>query len=406
MSDEQPQGGERASLLRNAINGISRPYLLGLLLFSLYLAFLVLRPFLHTIIFAVVLASLFRPLHNRIQERVRRPNIAAGLSVTAITFCILIPLILFASALAAQGVQVTEQIREWFAQGGLEQLRTHPYLTSVWDFVQQRLPMLDLQGIDLRGNILDITRKSSEFLLSNSASILGNVAGFIVNFGIMLFILFYVLRDGRDMLVNIKHLSPLREEQENRILNNLRDVTYSVFAGSLFTALLQGLVSGVGMAIVGIPALFWGTMLAFSSLVPVVGTALIWIPCTVYLVLMGSYNSAIFFGLWCAVLVGSIDNFVRPFLMKGRGNLSTFFIFMAILGGVNIFGVSGLLYGPLVFGFAWIMLRLYQDEYVDELSERLHAVECEVSEPAEQAAEDKARVEKVEGDPGGEKIGE
>jgi predicted PurR-regulated permease PerM len=103
--------------------------------------------------------------------------------------------------------------------------------------------------------------------------------------------------------------------------------------------------------------------------VPVVGTALVWVPATAYLVLIGSYKSAVFFALWCAIIVGSIDNFLRPFLMQGQAQMSPFYIFLAIIGGLQVFGLAGVLYGPLIIAFATVMLYIYRSEYHEVLDE-------------------------------------
>jgi predicted PurR-regulated permease PerM len=110
--------------------------------------------------------------------------------------------------------------------------------------------------------------------------------------------------------------------------------------------------------------------MAFTSFIPVVGTALVWVPAVGYLLLLGKIKSAIFLATWCAVLVGSIDNFLRPFFMRGQADMSTFYIFLAILGGVQFFGLAGIIYGPLILGFARVMLYIYQIEYRDFLEER------------------------------------
>jgi predicted PurR-regulated permease PerM len=164
-----------------------------------------------------------------------------------------------------------------------------------------------------------------------------------------------------------RYFSPLRKDQEDRILTGVRVVAKSVLLGTFLTALCQGLVGGIGLALVGIPGLFWGTVMGFSSLIPLIGTALVWVPAAVYLVLLGKMKAAAFLAVWCVVLVGSIDNFLRPFLMRGEAKMSTFYIFLAIVGGVQYFGLTGILYGPLILSFAMIMLYIYGVEYEDDL---------------------------------------
>ena len=226
--------------------------------------------------------------------------------------------------------------------------------------------LLGSPGLDpakLMADLQDVALNASRFLLSHGAGVLSNLTGLLLHFGILLFLLFFLLRDGKDMLNHLKNFSPLGNHQEDRILQRIRDVARSVLLGSFLTALCQGLAGGVGLALCGIPGLFWGTVMAFASLVPVIGTALIWLPAVGWLVLMGSWKAAIFLAAWSILVVGSIDNFLRPFLMGGKSGLSPFSVFLAVMGGVQLFGLAGILYGPLIIGFAAVMLSIYEEEY-------------------------------------------
>jgi predicted PurR-regulated permease PerM len=126
---------------------------------------------------------------------------------------------------------------------------------------------------------------------------------------------------------------------------------------------LQGIVGGIGLALAGIPGVFWGAVMGFTSLIPVVGTGLVWVPAAGYLMLAGRWKAAVFLVLWSIMLVSSIDSFLKPFLMRGPERLSPFYVFLAVMGGLQYFGLPGLLYGPLVLGFAAVILYIYQEEF-------------------------------------------
>lgn len=351
-----------------------RPFLLVLLFFSLFLAYLTLRPFLETLIFAVVFASLLHPLHVRLVRLYGgRKNLAALTVVFVLTFLIALPVFFFISALVNQGLETMSRLNAWVSEGNLNKLLEKMDVLQLEQWTKRHLSFVDLQKIDLQSGFLDFTRGFGQFALINAAGILENVAGKISHFFVMIFVVFYVVRDGGGMIEKIKYLSPLREEQEDKIFEGVRLVARSVLLGSFLTALCQGLAGGIGLAIVGIPGLFWGTVMGFSSLIPVIGTALVWGPAVIYLLLLGSWKSGIFLLLWSVVLVGSIDNFLRPFLMRGENNLSPFYIFLAIIGGVQYFGLSGILYGPLILTFAMVMLYIYSVEYQDFLNDMKHS---------------------------------
>jgi len=357
----------------NSGNTGHRPFLLVLLIFSLFLAYLTLRPFLETLIFAVVFASLLYPLQVRLVSLYRgRKNLAALTVVFVLTFLIALPIFLFISALVNQGLGTMSRLNAWISEGNLDILLQKMDVPQIEQWTRKHLSFLDLQKIDLQSSLLDFTRDFGQFALRNAATILENVASKISHFFVMIFVVFYVVRDGKGMIETIKYLSPLREEQEDRIFDGIRLVARSVLLGSFFTALCQGLAGGIGLTIVGMPGLFWGTVMGFASLIPVIGTALVWGPAVIYLLLLGSWKSGIFLLVWSIVLVGSIDNFLRPFLMRGESNLSPFYIFLAIIGGVQYFGLPGILYGPLILTFAMVMLYIYSVEYQDFLNDMKH----------------------------------
>ncbi|MFB0520096.1 MAG: AI-2E family transporter [Desulfatiglandales bacterium] len=348
-----------------------RPFLLVVLFFSLYLAFLILRPFLHTIILAIVLASLFHPLQVWLVRLYRgRRNAAALTVVVAITFLIIIPVFFFISALVNQGVESINRIDEWISAGNIQEILEHPKIMAYTAWIRKHLEISQSTEIDLQAHLLQLSKTIGQFLLSRGAGLMRDIASTVFHFFVMIFLAFYLLRDGEDMLRGIKGLSPLREDQENRILDKIRVVARSALLGNFLTAVCQGVAGGIGLAIVGIPAIFWGTLMGFSSLIPIVGTSIVWIPAVGYLLLLGRWKSAIFLALWSIFLVSTMDNFLRPFLMRGQARMSPFYIFLAIMGGISYFGVAGILYGPLILGFATVMLYIYQVEYKDLLDKK------------------------------------
>lgn len=348
----------------------TRPFLLVILFYSLYLAFSVLEPFLSTIIFAIILAALAHPVNKRLLKMLNgRKNLAALITVSLLTLLIVLPLFLVGSAMVSQGLDFVATVRKWIDAGGMDQLTDRSIIDKSLSWVDLNLPFVELRQIDFQSGLLTVTQRLSEQFLKQGYEVVGNFANIVMRFMIMIFIAFYLVRDGEGMVKAIKHLSPLRENQEDRIFGKVRAVARSVLLGSMLTAVLQGMAAAIGLAIVGVPAVFWGTMIAFSSLIPVIGTALFWVPITGYLLLIGHFKSAAFFGLWCAVVVGSIDNFARPYLMRGEGGLSPFYVFLAIIGGIQVFGLSGLLYGPLIIGFAMVMLLIYEEEFREILLE-------------------------------------
>lgn len=356
-----------------------RTFLLVILFVSFYLAYLILFPFLDTLILAIVTASIFHPLQIYLTGVLRgRMNLAAVCIVFIITFAIALPIFFFTSALVSQGLDTVNNINEWVKAGNLQKLTEDPRITQYFAWAQERFPLVELNKTDISNSLLSLSRNLGQFLLTKVASILGNVAHLVAQFFIMIFIAFYLVRDGREMVQSARYFSPLRADQEDRIIDGIRVVAKSVLLGTFLTAICQGLAAGTGFWIVGVPGLFWGTMAAMASLIPLVGTYLVWVPIALYLLLLGQLKSTIFLTVWSVILGGAIDNFLRPLLMKGKSKMSPFYIFLAILGGVQYFGLRGILYGPLILSFAMIMLYIYGVEYKDELTENKQLTAPEV----------------------------
>lgn len=354
--------------------------LLALLLFGLGMALRIFSPFVHTFILAAVLAAIFHPVHRRLVDRLGRSQTTASITVLAVVvFCLALPTAFFLGGLATQGVQSVARVNHWLSEANLSDLVHQSFLQSALDWFRERFPGMTLTEGDIQANILALSRRVGQELLSFGTRFLGNAVYILFHFLLMLFILFFLLRQGPQWLETLRRLTPLRRHQEDAIIDSLRKVSRAVLVGGLMVALLQGLVGGVGLALVGIPGLFWGTMMGFASLIPVVGTGLIWIPATVWLLVEGNWQGAVFLLLWSGLLVTSIDTFLRPYFMRGASGVSTLFIFLAVIGGLQTFGALGILYGPLILSFTMAMINIYGEEYRERLTREK---ECLPNRPA------------------------
>jgi predicted PurR-regulated permease PerM len=238
-----------------------------------------------------------------------------------------------------------------------------PLVVKAIALTDQYLPDLDVKNFKIDQSLLKLSGTISKWLLNQGGSLVGNITAIIAKFSLMIFVFFFLIRDSRELVKSVLHLSPLSASQEDQIIEKVKSVASSALLGTFVTALAQGTAGAVAFWIAGLPGLFWGIMMAFASLVPIVGTMLIWGPAAVYLLLAGKWGYALFIVLWCAIVVGTIDQVVRPLFMKGSADMSTMLIFFAILGGINYFGLLGLLYGPLIFGLTMVLLYIYQLEF-------------------------------------------
>ncbi len=339
-------------------------FLLFLLVVLLAACYQILKPYLHTIVMAAILAALFHPFFRFLESKFRgRSQLAALATCLLLTLVVLLPLFFVLIGLVQQGVGSFHAISNWLAEGGLQKVLHHPRLAAGVAFLQDKLPNFSLTPEKINEVLLGLSSGMGRNLLQHGGELAGNLTGLVGKFFLMLFVFFFLLLDGARLVATLHHLVPLSTSHEKQILDKLKTVSRSALLGTLVTGLAQGLAGGIAFLVCGFPALFWGVMMAFASLIPAVGTALIWLPAAAYLFIAGRWGHGVFLVLWSMIVVGSIDNFVRPLFMKGAAEMSTVLIFFAILGGIGYFGLIGLLYGPLLFGLTLVMLYIYRIEF-------------------------------------------
>jgi predicted PurR-regulated permease PerM len=352
-------------------NKIFSYFMLFFLVVALIWGFVLVEPFIHTIIISAALAIIFSPLYLRIWARLgERANLAAGITVAIVVFALILPTTFLAWGLVTQGLDSMHAVTRWMDQADTANLfrdhRLEPYLA----WLRERLPFLSIDEAAIQTKLIQYSRSFAQSIFDTSATLVGNMAKLLLRFFLMIFMVFYFLREGRIMVQKLKYLAPLRTHQEDIIIDSLQRVARAVLFGSLFIAVLQGLAGALGLFLVGIPPLFWGTMMGLAALIPVIGTGLVWIPVSIYLYFFVNSSSAVFFLLWNVLLVTSIDTVLRPILMRKAAQVSPFYIFFAILGGIHAFGPLGIFYGPLILSFLMVMLKIYSEEYNEVLASR------------------------------------
>lgn len=342
-------------------------FLFAMLFLALYLAYLLVLPFFHTIVLACIFAALSHPLYSRVLKRLRQPWLASGVTLLMLVVVVALPVAFFVINIIPQASRISMEFSQWLVSNNLE-VFINDQVYPILHWLQTELSWMDMDVANIREDLLTYSREIGSFLVTTGTGFVVNTFTLVANFFLMLLIMFFLLKDGEGMVNVIKHLTPLRAEQEDSIIYNLRRMAKAVLVGGFMVAALQGLVGGIGLAIVGMPAMFWGTVMAFAALVPVVGTALVWAPMCLYLFLTGQQTQALFLLVWCGVLVTSVDSFLRPILIRGNSKTSLLFLFLAVLGGIKAFGVLGIVYGPLILSFLGVMLGIYSEEYKESLS--------------------------------------
>ena len=339
--------------------------------------FSIIQPYIHSILLATILSFVVSPVHHRIENLLgNRKNISALVSCLLLTTVVVIPLMFLLLSLIQQGVSSFNAMYDWIEAEKYTIIMEHPLTIKLYAWGNNQLPDirkifpdLNLSNLKIDKLVMDTTANMGKILLNQGGHVVGNIGSFIGKFCLMIFTFFFLIRDEARILNTILHLTPLSRSQEIQIIDKIKEIAKSALLGTFATALAQGIAGGIAFYICGLPGLFWGMVMAFASLIPMVGTALIWIPAALYLVISGNPWLSLFLVLWCAIVVGGIDNFVRPLFMQNGSEMNTLLIFFSILGGIDRFGLSGLLYGPLLFGLALVLLYIYSIEFKTFLSE-------------------------------------
>lgn len=334
------------------------------LLAAAFTCYLLVKPYVNSIVMAFIISLLMFPIHEKLEAKLpSHKNLASLLSCIILTFIIVIPLLFVFGAIVQQGSKFSQNVYQWVTHGGIQTVFNHPWVVKGLSLANHYLPFDEIQPQQIAQKVGQLATSFGSNLVGISAKILGDATNFIMNFLLMLFVLFFLLRDHDKIITAIRHILPLSRSQEDKLLSEIEQVSKSAVMGSFLTAIAQGAAGGFGMWMAGFPGLFWGTMMGFASFIPLVGTALIWIPATIYLFLIGDTTWAIFLGVWSMAVVGSIDNLLRPFLMQGSAGMNTLMIFFSLLGGIQLFGLIGLIYGPLIFAITMVLFNIYEEEF-------------------------------------------
>lgn len=326
----------------------------GVLLLLIYLVFRISEPFLSALGWAAILVTFFYPMHKRLAKRFSSTR-ASVVSTLAVTVLLIVPTILLTALFVREAVSISRGVQHSIVEQHV------PLIAKGWSWLASRVP-----GMDPNANIFEALEQGIEkqagFLAERLGTILKNIASFVFDLFVMIFAMFYFFRDARKILPAVRSMMPVDAAHQEAMIVQIRDLISASVTTSLVVAAVQGALGGLGFAIVGLPAaVFWGVAMAFFSLVPVVGSGLIFVPASLWLGFTGHWGRAIVLLAICAGISTIVDNVLRPVLLGGRTELSGLVIFISILGGVNLFGMLGLVLGPILVAMAAGVLSVYQE---------------------------------------------
>lgn len=343
---------------------VNRGVLIVLLLVISVTFLALIKPFLQSIFIAALFAALFSPLYRAILNKVgERRALASALTMLIVLFFVFVPVSLLLGTVTAQAVEIAKTATPWIKQQlgspGMitETLEGLPFYSLIEPYRELALERLgDLAGL-----------MSSWAVNGLQSATLGTLNA-LLSILIVLYTMFFFLIEGDRLLYYMLYYLPLDDKDEKKLLHRFTSVTRATIKGTAVIGVLQGALAGTALYLAGIPSsLFWAMAMMLLSVVPGVGTALVWVPAVIYLFVGGQYVEAISVALFCGFVVGSIDNLLRPKLVGNDTQMHELMIFFSTLGGLVMFGFTGFIIGPIIAALFITLWELYGDEFKDWL---------------------------------------
>ncbi len=319
-----------------------------------YLCWKMLQPFIFVLIGATVLVTVFFPLHQMLLRRVKNPSLCSVLTIVLILTIVIIPISLIMLAVISE-VTVLAGNLQTFIQNAL----SHP---DPANRIQSVLLMFkkysNLDTLLASEEIKQVLKNSAQFVMKNTLNILGGAMGMVVAGFLILFTMYYLFRDHEQIVGLLPYLIPLDRSRSILLLHKTREMINASVLGVMSIAIIQGTLGGLMFWGLGIPtALVWSVVMVFMSLIPLLGASIVWLPAAIILLLTGHWIKALILIGWGTLVIGIADNILRPILIGKKTQMHELLIFFSVMGGLQVFGLLGILLGPVVLSIALALLE-------------------------------------------------
>ncbi len=322
----------------------------------------ILLPFFEPICWAIILALFFHPIYARLLRLLKGSSALAAfiMCILIITF-IIIPVFVLITSLTSEVLRVYASSISHIQSGNFTLVPDEKSYPLMHKIGVQVLKAFKLYGPDLKNTLMDLARNMGEYFLKQGTVVFKNLAAIIFKAALMVVILFYLFTDGEEMLYSFKRLLPLSKTTVDSFMKLTSDVLSATLYGNLLTGAIQ---AGLGVFIFWLldfsAPLLWGIILGLGTFIPMIGTAIVWAPASLYLFFTGEYLKGAILLAFSLMVISQIDYFLRPYLISGKTELHNLFLFLGILGGINVFGLLGLILGPMIIALCVSILELYR----------------------------------------------
>jgi predicted PurR-regulated permease PerM len=319
---------------------------------GIYFCYLLAEPFIPVFVWALALAVIFTPLHRWLVTKIKHPNLAATITVLAAALIVIVPATFVAERIVGEAARGAASLKIIVESGAWRRsIEGHPFFAPIGKWIEQQF---DLPGM------LDT---ASSWLTGTAASFVQGSVLQIIGVVLTFYIFYYFLRDRRVILASLRSMSPLSEADMSRVIDGVNDTVHATLYGTLAVAVVQGTLGGLMFWWLGLPTpLLWGIVMALLAVVPVLGAFIVWVPAAIFLFLEGSGGKALLLTVWGSIVVGGIDNMLYPMLVGKRLKMHTILAFVSLVGGLIVFGPSGLILGPVIFTITRLLLEIWSSQ--------------------------------------------
>ena len=357
------------------VAGIQKYFMLGVLLILIVVLLMFLSPFVADLLIAAIIVTAVYPVHKLLSKKIHIPrSISALISLLLVAIIILLPFAIFVFFVAGEAaeayVNISAKINALVAEKDVTSLPKAIKLIPFSDKIEEFLASTPISTSDILKTAGDVVGNISSFLLGKTTNILKHLSAILIHTIVFLITMFYLLRDGNRLVDYLYSLIPLSSEQRRELFNKLHTLSYGIIYGIFGAAIIQGFLVGIGFSVAGISnAAFWGAIAALFSPLPYIGTSIVWVPAVIAMGVGGHWVTALLLAIWCIAIVGTADNFIKPFLIGSKTALHPLSVLLVLIGGAFAFGIKGLLFGPFVLTLALAFLHIYKLEYKDVLGD-------------------------------------
>lgn len=340
---------------------VNRFYFITLLILVLslgYISYQILKPFLSPIAWGIVFSLVFYPIYAFLLKYIKWRTVASFITLGIILVIILGPF----SYLSFLLVKELKHISDYVEEGRLETIQKALENPGARVLVERVISILDITEDELNKAIVDGISNIGKELIGRITKGLGNLVSLSINFIFMAFSIFFILRDGTEFLKRIRDYMPFSEDQKDRLTKQVHDIVVSTVFGGVVVAIVQGIMGGTAFYILGIPSpVVWGVAISIASFIPLLGAFAVWGPATVYLFIQGAVAKGIALAIIGIFGISLIDNILKPIIIGGRTKMPILIIFFSVLGGIKLFGLIGLIMGPLVLAVFISVIEIFRN---------------------------------------------